>query len=793
MTSALLLTLLTACTLQSPAADGGWAIAPGHERVFAKVTAAAAGELPAGWARRAVAVPRDRVIALYGPADSPAPTTCESAPICLQLVHPSTAGPDATVAGPFAIVSARAGEGDVDVGPLVSGVAARIVKRRLADPFKALAVKLPEARPAPGARQISAEDAGADDVQARFGRMLDSDAGLKARLLRVEVTPARVRYVLRADSGPAEDGGPPVALVELRDRSPRMSDPREVTRSFFVQAVGGVSDPPDLAARVHAALGAGDDGTLRLQPDDVMATGERPSLHTLLISLTLAALLGLLLALPWLLREAAREGRGERVAWGILLAGVVLRFVLPTRLVEMGIGYQLARYADELILPRYGAGTTTLHHVIFQVFGADHDVMITTHRVIGALTLPLAFAAGLAWARAADVRSRWFAAAWASASAPTPILAKSDTTESNLVPVLFGLFAALLAWERGKGVAAALVTLAGLGLVALSRPEMAVIGPGIWLALTRPWRRWRMASVVLLPLAAAVAVQLVFVQHVVEWEAGVQSLHLGKTITGERVLQVLANNALFDPTLVPALLAPLALGALAIRSARLTTLTLLLGGLAWVYVYAVDLSAASQPRLHVVVVLAWSWPAAVALAALAERRQAFGVGCAVAWAVASLATIPTLWAPTNEDTQEELYGRLAETLDGTSGWVMGTLSRSDAPDPAGHYTHRHLPIYRFGAGTVSTLGDLDRWVGGDAPVYYFQGTSCWARLLRSQTDESGPLAPCEAVARTYTLEPVWTEVVPNHGNPRHMELGYYPDVEADPTFEVGLWRVTGHR
>ena len=317
---------------------------------------------------------------------------------------------------------------------------------------------------------------------------------------------------------------------------------------------------------------------------------------------------------------------------------------------------------------------------------------------------------------------------------------------------------------------------------------MAVIGPGIWIALSRPWERPKEALWVMAPLAAAVCAQLVFIQQVIDWEMGVQSLHLGKELSSERLLTVIANNALFDPTLAPSLLIPLGLFALSVPETRAVVLTLLVGGLAWVYVYAVDLSAASMPRLHIVVVLAWSLAAALGLAELARRRLALAVVAGALWSLGALVTIPTLWAPTNEDTQQRLFDRVASSLPEQGGYVLALLATSDAPDPPGHFTHRHTPSYLFKSGSVSTLGDLERWVGGDAPVYYFQGTSCHARLLRSKSDERGLLAPCAALHRAFDLEPVWTERVLNHGNPVHQELGYYSD---EAHFEVGLWRVVG--
>ena len=267
-----------------------------------------------------------------------------------------------------------------------------------------------------------------------------------------------------------------------------------------------------------------------------------------------------------------------------------------------------------------------------------------------------------------------------------------------------------------------------------------------------------------------------------------QSLHLGKSLSAERVLDVALNNALWDPRLVPLGLAPLALCGLAVKDLRAPVVTLMLGGLLWVYVYAVDLSAASMPRLHIVIVLAWSLPGAVGLGWLATRHRALGLVALGLWSLSAMATIPTLWAPTNEDTQKRLFERAAASLPDTGGYVLGALASSDAPDPPGHFTHRHVPTYLFDAGMIAALGELDRWVGGEQPVYYFQGTSCYARLLRSETTERGLLPPCAALHRAYKLEAVWTERVPSHGNPVHQELGYYGD---DAHFDVGLWRVVG--
>ncbi len=762
-----------------------FAIEPGHERLFQAVLPAREGELEAGWGLRGMAVPQDHVEALYGPIAEPRPTSCQAAPLCVRLVHPSLAREEGRVAGPYGITTTAPERSS----RLIEGIAARLEAAKPADPFKRIKIKLQTPEPLPDAQRVP--DAPGAELEARFAALVDAEPDLEDRLLRVELEPTRARLVFRGDA-PGPDGAPPESVVELKDRTPRQSDPDEVTRSFFVQG-RGVTSPPDLAARVHAAILAADDGSLRLQAEDVMATGERPWLHTLLIALSALFLLGLLAVLvPLLGTSAGILGRADHraITWVLLGAGVVLRLVLDYRMVEMGIGYQLARLADELILPRYGAGTTTLHHALFQVFGADHVTMVSAHKVIDSLTLPLAAAAGV---RLAGARGPALAPFWAGALALTPILLKSDLTESNLVPVLWGLWTALLAWEARTGWVRVVGTAAGLGFAALCRPEMAAIAPALWVVPCAPWRRPKPALLVGVILLAAIPFQLAFVQHVVDWEMGEGSLHLSKGLSAERLWRVLGNNALLDWRLVPIVAPLLGLGALAVRGTRGRVLLWLIGGLLWLYVYAVDLSEASQPRLHIVGVLPWSLAAALTASVLWRWRRAAGIVALVLWAGSAAATVPTLWAPTNEDTQDALFDRLEESLP-EGPFVLSVLMRTDAPDPPGHFTHRHIPSYRLIRGEMIPLGGvaarLLRQEEGDPPLLYFQGVSCYARLLRSASGERGLLPACEAMHARFELEPAWSEIVPSHGNPVHQELGYYG---LDSQFEVGLFRVRGLR
>jgi hypothetical protein len=764
-----------------PAGDGAqasWAIGPGHERVFKTLLPAREGELEDGWALRHLGVPGDRVEAIYGPKDTP--KSCERAPLCLALVHPSAAPEEAPRAGPFALV-VRAAQG-IATEALVAGISSRLSAAPAFDPFKRIEAKVAPP-PAPNVGEVVGDGAATDpDLAARFRAFLGSDPDLAGRLTKVEVTTSRVRYHLRGDGGD-------VHVVELRPRSPRQSHPDEVTTSFFIQGVGPLADPPDLTARVHRAVASADDGSLRLAPEHVMSRGERSTLHWILIALSALALLALALGSRGLARAVRQTLGPGRLVWWLLGLGVVLRLVLPYRMVEMGIGYQLTRLAEELLLPRYGAGTVTLHHGVMALFGADHAVMVWTHKILGCLTLPLATAVGARLLGPLRAALPHAVPLWAGALALSPMLLRSDLTESNLVPVLLGLWAGLFAWQSLEGRARVVLTAAGLAYAGLCRPEMAVVAPGIWLLLERPWRARREAILVGVVLAVALSAQLVFVNQVVAWEIGEQSLHFSKGLSPGRLAKILANNALFDPTIVPLLTPLLALGAAVHKEGRSLALTLMGGGLLWLYVYAVDLSNASQPRLHIVALLPWSLAAALTMARLLAHHRSTGISVLALWMLTALGTVPTLWAPTNEDTQDALFDRLEEALPKEEGAVLVTLARSDAPDEAGHYTHRHLPTYLFSEVETLPIGSmvvaLERAPG---KVYYFQGVSCYAQLLRAARQERGILPACARVHERFTLAPIWTERVPNHGNPPHQELGYYGD---DPAFDVGLWRVEG--
>ena len=755
------------------AADGP-VLGPGHEAKLLSVLRPADGEVPAGWALLAVRVPRTHVEAVYGPSAIGEAVSCSAAPGCVQLRHPDAAPAGAPRAGPFAIV----GGGTETPAGLMAGVRARLEARRFAtSPWVGQAPAEPPEEPA----VTVAPD------EASFRALLASDADVVARVLAVEVREDRVRYRFRTDEGP-ELG------LELTARAASLSNPADTTSSFHLRFEGGVVSPADLPSRVHAAVRAADDGSLRLAAPSTFVSHERTGLHRVLW--WLAVLLGMgLLVVAWPVAREVREVlRGERLAWGLLIVGMVLRLVLPARLTEFGIGYMLTDYADALIMPRYGASVPALHHALFALFGVDHAVMLRAHAVIGALSLPIACAAGARLLAGVRESLPGFVPALAGLLALTPMLARIDPTESNLVPALAAVWIGLLAWlapaER-MGRWRVVGAIVGFGWAALARPELVLVAPAVWVILGRPWRTgWRSWG----PVAAAFAVLLPWqVAHVVArtaWEVEGQALGFGSDFFDHHLWVHLGETALWEPRLVPVVTPLLALYALVkLPGHRRMLATLLIGGLAWIAVYAVDLSSASAPRLHTAGLQAWSLCAAAGLAHLASRRRAL-VGALALWLATAAFTVPWLWGPTNEDTEEQLIREVRASMSAEPGLAearLAVLQAGDAAEPDAHVTHRYFPRYLFDQDQVIALGAvsgaLDR-----GRVLYFQGVNCHAVLDRDERGGAGPVTACAEMHERYELEPLWVQDVPNRGNPRFQELGYYG---PEPSLRVGLWEVKG--
>ena len=240
------------------AGEAAHVIPPGHERALRAVLVPQVGELLEGEVIHALRPLGDRVEALYGPRGA-APTTCESAPVCLVLAHPTLAAPDDRVAGGFTIrVRGRASP------RLVDGVAARLAGAGLAGIWRATEGP-PAVAEAPADDALTPGDAGAE---SRFRALLDTDDGLAAAVQEVQVEPDRVAFRLRLD-----DASPHASLTVFA-RSPGHGIRDEVTPRFSLVYDPTLARQPSWRARIHAAVSAADDGSLTLLSADT----EAPSL-----------------------------------------------------------------------------------------------------------------------------------------------------------------------------------------------------------------------------------------------------------------------------------------------------------------------------------------------------------------------------------------------------------------------------------------------------------------------------------------------------------------------------------
>ncbi|MDP6946929.1 MAG: hypothetical protein QF464_22460, partial [Myxococcota bacterium] len=379
----------------------------------------------------------------------------------------------------------------------------------------------------------------------------------------------------------------------------------------------------------------------------------------------------------------------------------------------------------------------------------------------------------------------------------TPMLVRAEATESNLQPALFAFWLGLVGWLGGRGWARHVATVGGLGFALLARPELVLIAPVAWLLLCRPWREGKAAWLPVVSLALLAPWQIAHVAQRTAWEVGAESLEFGAAFFGDHLWAHLAETALIEPRIAPLMTTVLALvGLVRLGTERRMVWTLALGGLLWIAVYAVDLSSASAPRLHVAGLQAWSLLAAAVVARFVVSHPGDTstrpprthriplIALAGLWLASAAYTVPWLWAPTNEDTEAALVSRLVHTFKAEPGAPrVAVLQHVDVATAPGHGTHRYFPAYLFPTDRVIPLGQATRHLSpnGDRLLYY-QGVNCYAELDRDERGGSGLIPACRAVHEQLSLEPIWVEEIANHGNPRFQELGYYG---PEPTLQVG--------
>ena len=514
-------------------------------------------------------------------------------------------------------------------------------------------------------------------------------------------------------------------------------------------------------------------------------------------------LLGLsFVALPLAYAEVWRFWRGEpgaRWLWGAVGAAALLRwFVFPVRMATMFIGFLMTQKAIDLVpVHHYGIGSSAFYHLLFGAFPQDHHTLMVVNSVVGVLTLPLlaTWAAKLLQSRPAGIFAAWLIGV-------APLFVRNDNSDANNVPLLWWMFAALVLWQawlktRQSGPlfgAAILATLASV-----SRPEaVAVVGV---LLLVSAWAQGELSALrspwFVGAAALGAALMIPHLLHVFGAVGELQSRSslpsYGWSFWTKMGRELLRHNTVLDPRLFP--FGFLALVVAALWRAPRRLLAFGLAGLAvgLLALYSLDLCRANMARVHVPGALLMSVLAAWGMARLWERwstqwQRGLLLGLA---ALSMIPNAQTLWAQTNEETEEQLIRAAIDALPaGDFVFVrIGWNDRDTSNDRIG-FTHQHFPDYLLNqGGREGRPQQIHEFISHEAfqsPVFFFSGMRCFAEF-RSPGMAAPPgdnLQPaCETMRARYRLEPVVEREVENYGD---VWMEYYGDA---PKLTLGLYRV----
>lgn len=520
-----------------------------------------------------------------------------------------------------------------------------------------------------------------------------------------------------------------------------------------------------------------------------------------------ALLLGLsLVAFPEAYRRLGRVFETpleRRVLGGAVAAAAVARwFVAPKWLVTMYIGYLQTEQAIELQADsHYGLGSQALYHALFALLPHDHATVMWANAVIGVATVPLV--AGLC-ARLFSDRRVGLVLAWLVAL--TPLFVKNDASEANQVPALWSLFGGLLLLEayvvdRERRVLAAATVL--LAFAAIGRPELPVlVGASIVavvvIAGRRPDRPMLVAGLMLGLMAVPHMVHVQRAAARLAQVGGLDTWHAGGVLPG-LARSLGGMNTLLKPTLYPAALTGLAAfamlrGAGPMRSRAVVALL----SLAAIALYGLDLCVANMARVHVPGALFATMLAAsgavglVSIPWMGARSQAFSMLVAAVFGASAVPSIRRLWAPTNEQAEEEFLREAIASLPVERPFtlVRPALVDRNTADPNSSQTHHHFPDYLARSGALrGRPASITDWLQDSDPgeeAYFVRNMRCYA-LLRSDgvpAPHGDNLQPaCAKLLERFDLEPVYEVQVPNRGD---VWLAYYGDA---PALTLGLYRI----
>jgi hypothetical protein len=522
--------------------------------------------------------------------------------------------------------------------------------------------------------------------------------------------------------------------------------------------------------------------------------------------LWLPVLMGLVWRRVGQLPRAARSGTLAMIA----MAGVLRVLIVPHLVVTMYMGYMLTQkavFATDLF--RYGPGAQAVWHSLFRISTHDHRTVIALHAVVGTLNIALLVAILVR----AGLRPLGILFATAMFSF-LPMLIWADASDSLTVLVLFWtLGATLMAQEYldHRKLIYFWGALIWLGMAANTRPEQVLFGPlFVWTVLMfqaagkkdrpkfkLPWDTWLLAITTFLLLALP---QIVKALQMRAWmmERGSWP-HSFLDVLPRMPRLLVTRNALLDSSLTPLIILPLALlGLFIVRSsaARRFRVAVFLLGVVWMSFYYIDLSIASLPRLHVVLLI----PAVIVVADLFDDLWSYrsraprwvGPGLLCLASLGVVAGIPPnvgfLWQDTNERQEDRFFREAIEALPRDANFIFVRGGSSDRP--SGDYTHDHYPDYLLQTGALSgEVSDIGSILKKEEfpvdPVFFFQGVRCYSRF-RQESEDPPPrfFAPaCKTMHERFVLKEVIAREVPNLGD---IALRYYP---SQPTFKLALYRV----
>lgn len=597
------------------------------------------------------------------------------------------------------------------------------------------------------------------------------------------------------------------------------------TRSFDIAyrgpSVAGAPAPDvkPLADAVVSAIERNDEGSLVLAQAPFVERPDSKELRLWQIYTRIVVDLGLVLVILFFLLSPfmgyrlwcdVKSGIGDTLSWtvlGVTTIGLVLRLILPHQPVMYYMGYRLAAVAAELAdVPKYGPGALALYHLLFKVTGTSHLAMAYANSVIGGI-LPFASAAlvlACGGGRVASMAATVFVAL-------TPLFVRDSTTESLLVPTMLWLICGLAMAARSMRTGSLFDISTALLLLTLatwSRPETVVLVPLALGALMWLWPRGHFSKWTWVLVGCAALLFIIRIIHLIiavqiELERGNSPILTDFQALLRIPTEHLNRNIVFWPSLFPAGVATLAVIGLFSTKLRtmLRAVAMLFLAVLWLTISFLDLPYVSLPRvqapglLFVTLLASYGmenlWSAVARVIRSQALLAAIFAGVSAVMAVSMGVTVPSLWAKTNADDEEELLQDARAVLADT----RSVLVRRSYDDQPVERIHLFYPDYWFTSKGHIVVGP-DRFAAmkkGSRPAYFLLGIRCYLR----ECGQSDMHPACRRMLDEYRLTPVFERIVPvrrldtGRDTRPDQDLDFPWCITASDSMRIGLYRIEG--